>query len=550
MKKSIFTTIILLITIGLLCNNSFAYKTISADAALAMYLQNDELIVVDVREKKSEYCLGHIPCAINLPILSHVFEKEFKILPEESTILVVCRSGHRSGDASAILTRNGYKNVYSMGGGMQAWTGDTVVTCEEGNNCPRNYIYFPYIASGDGWETEIAIINTSSETPLSGILKGYNETGGQVGELKVVDLEPNGRYETKISETFSDPELIHYLIFTASTNKAYAYLKYYDFPNEIRRVAIPAPAAISQDEIFISHITMTDGWWTGLSLVNTNTKSKTLTFIFNNDPTEIKTLTLAAGAHQAINLADFLIGWKLDEIGSAVINNAQGIVGLEIFGNSKQLSGILLRDTTARTLHYPYITNDQDWWTGIVAFNAGTDAGTITIKPYADDGILLSTTNLKTFEINAKERFVKAVSELDLPANTGWLVIESTVSLTGFELFGTSDNLQLGGYNCVGIDGLSGVFPKLEKSGWSGIALVNTTLGKINVTLKAFQNDGKLVTTKILPLTGFEKIVAEPETIFDNELDSATYITYKATAPVAAFQLNGAGEMLDALPGR
>ena len=77
-----------------------------------------------------------------------------------------------------------------------------------------------------------------------------------------------------------------------------------------------------------------------------------------------------------------------------------------------------------------------------------------------------------------------------------------------------------------------------------------STSREISVTLKAYRNDGQLVATQYLPLTGFQKIVDEPKIIFDNELDSATYITYKATAPVAAFQLNGDGEMLDALPGR
>ncbi|HIE07989.1 MAG TPA: rhodanese-like domain-containing protein [Desulfarculaceae bacterium] len=517
-----------------------------------MYLQNDKLIVVDVREKKSEYCNGHIPCAINLPINTSVFGQEFMILPKDDPILVVCRSGSRSAKASKILTEHGYKNVYSMKGGMFAWTGERIATCEEGNDCQRNYLYFPHIASvasdDDDWETEIAIINTSAETSLSGIIKSYNEVGKQVGELKEIDLKPNGRYETKIGETFSDPELISYLIFTASSDQAYGYLKFYDSSNASYRVAIPAPATVNHDDIIISHIAVSDGWWTGISLVNTTNESRTLTFTFNNDPTKVKTLTLAAGAHQAKDLAKFLDGWQLDEIESAVISNAQGIIGLEIFGNSNQLSGVLLRDTTAQTLSYPHITSDQNWWTGIVAFNAGTSAGTLTIKPYAEDGSPLA--EMEPFEIGAKERFVRAVSQLDLPAETGWLAIESTVPISGFEPFGTSDNLQLAGYTCVGIDGMSGVFPKLDKSGWSGIALVNTSSGKISVTLNAYRNDGRLVAAKTLPLTGFQKIVDEPKIIFDNELDSAIYITYKATAPVAAFQLNGDGEMLDALPGR
>jgi rhodanese-related sulfurtransferase len=548
MKKIILLLALTFLAAGFLHENVYAYTTISSRAALEMYQTNENLIVVDVREKATEYCFGHIPCAINLPLRSGIFEKEFYLLPKESPIMIVCHSGSRSAEASRILSRNGYQEVYSVAGGMSMWSGDTIRTCDEGEGCTRNYLYFPHIASSRGWETEIAVINISSENSLSGILKAYDDTGKQVGELKVVELDANGRYEIKIGETFSDPELIGYLIFSASSDQIYGYLKFYDSPDASYRVAIPAPTLANHKDIIISHIAVSDGWWTGLNLLNTTIENKILVITFNNGLK--KRISLDANTHKALNLAEFIDDEQLIEINSAIISNAAGIVGLEIFGNGKQLSGILLQDKTVETLYYPHIASDEIWWTGIIAFNADTKSGTLTIKPYADDGTLLPTEDMESIKIGAKERFVKAVSELDLPANTGWLAIESTVSLTGFELFGTSDNLQLGGYTCVGIDGLSGVFPKLEKYGWSGIALVNTTSGKINVTLKAYQNSGQLVATRILPLSGFEKIVAEPETIFDNELDSATYITYKATAPVAAFQLNGAGEMLDALPGR
>ncbi len=518
-----------------------------------MISEDDNVVVVDVRGN-IDYCYtGHIPCALNLDWNSGQFEREYQQLPLNVAIINICEHGNRGRYASDFLDQHGYNKVYNVSGGMSVWPYEKV-TCKNENpdDCikQKNQLYFPHIASDNGWKTEIAIINTSSKTSLSGTLKGYNNAGKQVDELKIIDLKARSRYEIKISDIFPDPELISYLIFTYDSDQACGYLKFYDSSNASYRVAIPAPDTVNHDDIIISHIAVSDGWWTSLNLVNTTAESRTLTFTFNNDPTKVKTLTLAAGAHQAKDLAKFLDGWQLDDIESAVISNAEGIVGLELFGNGKQLSGILLRDKTAETLYYPHIASDKTWWTGVIAFNAGTSSGILTIKPYAEDGSPLSTAEMETFDIGAQERFVRAVSQLNLPAETAWLAIESTVPISGFELFGTSDNLQLAGYTCVGIDGMSGVFPKLDKSGWSGIALVNTTSGKISVTLRAYSDDGKEVDKKTLPLTGFQKIVDEPKDIFDNELDSATYITYKATAPVAAFQLNGDGEMLDALPGR
>ena len=551
MKKIILILSLTLMITGLSFQSGQAYESISAEEAHTMISEDNTVVVVDVRGN-IDYCYGgHIPCALNLDWNSGQFEREYQQLPLNAPIINICAHGNRGRYASAFLDRHGYSQVYNVSGGMSVWPYEKI-TCKNENpdDCIKQgdkyHLYFPHIASGDGWETEVAIINTSAETGLDGTLNAYDNTGKPVGEPRIVDLSKAGRMEIIIGETFSDPNLISHLIFTADSDQTYGYLKFYGSPDDSYRVAIPAPATVNHDNIIVSHIAVTKGWWTGLNLLNTTAKDKTLTITFNNNLK--KDLTLKAGAQKALNLAEFVGKEQLEEINSAVISNADGIVGLEIFGNGKQLSGILLRDTTATTLYYPHIACDKLWWTGVIAFNTSTSRGTMTIKPYRKDGTPLTQTDDIT--IKPRERFVKAISELDLPDETHWLAIDSTVPLTGFELFGTTDSLQLGGYTCVGIDGESGVFPKLNKSGWSGIAFVNTTSNPITITLTAYSNDGTKVDRKRLPLNAFQKIVDQPETIFDNELDSATYITYKASAPVAAFQLNGDGEMLDALPGR
>ncbi len=563
MKKITLILLTLFVSLGLFFSNSFAYTTINPDTALEMYTNNDDLIVVDVREKELEYCFGHIPCAINLPWNSGVFEQEYNILPKDKPIMVLCRSGYRSGLAAAMLGQNGYTDIYSVAGGMSMWTGPQT-TCKDFEDCEQNLIYFPHIASGEGWETDIAIINISSETSLSGIIKAYNATGEQVGDLHPVDLPPAGRTEMRIGTTFSNPELIRYLIFTASCDQVYAYLKFYNTPDQSYRVAIPAPKTINKKDIIVSHIAMSGGWWTGLNLLNTTNENRTLTLTFNTGKSKL--LTIAAGAHLAVSFADLLEGWQLDKINSAIISNAEGIIGLEIFGNGKQLSGILLRDKTSKNLYYPHIADDQFWWTGLVAYNPGNSTGQLTIKPYAADGTLLSPPDPATptrmvylsppaaatpIEIGAKERYIGATSELDLPEGTKWMAIESSVPVSGFELFGTTNNLKLAGYTSVGIDSATGVFPKYEHhNDWTGIALINTTSDSISITLTAYTDNGDKVDSKTLPLSGFEQIVKDPQVIFDNSIDTATYIAYKATAPVVAFQINSEGDMLDALPGR
>ncbi len=553
MKKLILILALTCICTGLFFQPGHAYEVISAENALSMISKNNTVIVVDVRSN-IDYCyMGHIPCALNLDWNSGEFEREYQQLPPNVPILNICEHGVRGARASRFLDQHGYSQVYNISGGMSAWPYEKI-TCKNENpddcNKQNKQFFFPHIASGNGWETGIAIINTSAETSLSGSIRAYNETGEPVGSLHSVDLPPAGRIEMKVGTTFTTPELIRYLIFTASSDQIYAYLKFYDDQDQRYRVAIPAPKTINHEDIIISHITITGGWWTGLSLVNTTAENKTLTFTFNTKKSI--DLSLPAKAHKAIYLADFLKGRQLDEINSAIISNAEGVIGLEIFGNGKQLSGILLRDTTTKNLYYPHIADDQFWWTGLVAYNPGDSAGQLIIKPYAADGTLLSPPAAATpIEIGAKDRYIGITSELDLPEGTKWMAIESSVPISGFELFGTTNNLQLAGYTSVGIDGDTGIFPKYEhRNDWTGVALINTTSEDISVTLTAYTDAGIVVDEKNLQLNGFEQIVKDPIKIFDNSIDTATYIAYKATASVVAFQINSEGEMLDALPGR
>ncbi len=88
---------------------------------------NERLIVVDVREYQNEYCdVGHIPGAVNYPWNSGVLEQRYTELPAHGEILVVCRSGGRSHQASTFLDSKGFLHIFDMQGGMNAWQWETV----------------------------------------------------------------------------------------------------------------------------------------------------------------------------------------------------------------------------------------------------------------------------------------------------------------------------------------------------------------------------------------------------------------------------------------
>ena len=96
----------------------------------------------------------------------------------------------------------------------------------------------------------------------------------------------------------------------------------------------------------------------------------------------------------------------------------------------------------------------------------------------------------------------------------------------------------------------AGIFPKIEKSGWTGIAFVNTEASAASVTLTAYNDNGTVVATQTLTVGGYAKVVNYPETIFTQNIGAATYIAYSSDKNVVGFQLNGStdGTMLDGLP--
>jgi hypothetical protein len=409
-------------------------------------------------------------------------------------------------------------------------------------------LYFPHVATSIPWQTEIAIINTSPDQTVTGTLRGLSDEG-QLVETKNVTLSARGRRQINVADEFTNHINIGYIIFDTDSDAVQGYTKFYR--EGYYRAAIPAVKEVNTSDIYISHIASTADWWTGVSLVNTTSATKDLTITFNTG--QSVPYTLKANEHKAFDIASLFNNQPQPGIQSAVITNASGVIGLELFGNnggSNHLDGILLTDNTASTIYYPHVASDNIWWTGIVAYNPSESACTITITPYNDQGTPLSPKTPPP--IAGKGKYVGAVADLGLPAQTAWFKIDSTNPLSGFELFGTIDGNQLAAYaGGGGSSAKSGVFAKIEKNGgWTGIAFVNTEDSAASVTLTAYNDNGTTVATQVLPVGGHAKVVNRAEAIFSQDISGATYIAYSSDRTVVGFQLNGTsdGMMLDGLP--
>ncbi len=74
--------------------------------------------ILDVRSY-TEYNISHIPESVN--IHAGQLEKNLERISEQDNLVVYCASGDRSAIAASFLLNNGYKNVFNLSGGINAW---------------------------------------------------------------------------------------------------------------------------------------------------------------------------------------------------------------------------------------------------------------------------------------------------------------------------------------------------------------------------------------------------------------------------------------------
>ena len=124
MKKYIMILVLIIMIFGLTgCEEKgMRYTQISMEEAVAMMAKEENYIILDVRTAE-EFAEKHISNAINIPNET-IGNEEIEELPDKNQlILVYCRSGNRSKQASEKLVALGYTNIYEFGG-INDWTGE------------------------------------------------------------------------------------------------------------------------------------------------------------------------------------------------------------------------------------------------------------------------------------------------------------------------------------------------------------------------------------------------------------------------------------------
>ena len=119
MSKQIYALLLALVLLLTACAQAASYEQITQEEAKQIMDTTNGYILLDTRTQE-EYDQSHIPGALLIPHTEIAQRAEEALPDKDQVILVYCRSGNRSKQASEVLVELGYTNVKEFGG-INTW---------------------------------------------------------------------------------------------------------------------------------------------------------------------------------------------------------------------------------------------------------------------------------------------------------------------------------------------------------------------------------------------------------------------------------------------
>ena len=95
-------------------------ENISMKEAIEILKTNQNTILLDVRSNQ-EYQEGHLQGSINIPLYDIPSKASLKLKNKEAVIITYCSAGIRSEKALKLLRKLGYRNLYTIEGGIDIY---------------------------------------------------------------------------------------------------------------------------------------------------------------------------------------------------------------------------------------------------------------------------------------------------------------------------------------------------------------------------------------------------------------------------------------------
>ena len=119
MRKQTIALLLALVLLLTACAQAVSYEQITQEEAKQIMDTTEGYILLDTRTRE-EYDQSHIPGALLIPHTEIAQRAEEALPDKDQVILVYCRSGNRSKQASEVLAELGYTHVKEFGG-IHTW---------------------------------------------------------------------------------------------------------------------------------------------------------------------------------------------------------------------------------------------------------------------------------------------------------------------------------------------------------------------------------------------------------------------------------------------
>ena len=119
-KAYILATLIMVLTTGGFAQEGRVAQSLKPEEFKAKLETVADAVLLDVRTQQ-EVDAGVIPNAKHIDFNGSEFPRVIGELDREKTYFVYCASGGRSGQAAALMADMGFKKVYNLEGGLNAW---------------------------------------------------------------------------------------------------------------------------------------------------------------------------------------------------------------------------------------------------------------------------------------------------------------------------------------------------------------------------------------------------------------------------------------------
>ena len=442
-------------------------------------------------------------------------------------------------------------------------------------------IFFPMVLqdSDSGFETHVCLLNNSAVEPLVGDLLAYSSSGEFIASMEQIVISELGRREYNLGEAFPQyRDEIAYLSFVSGFNTAVGYC---NISEEGKGVAASYPAVMqpgSKRELYLPFLAFSGGWETRVAIVNVSDIPNKALITFNNGATG--TLDLRAHGQTILNLAgDFTVNFnnetkflnettplptavKIEFEEDASVGTAEvGMVGAALYNNGAMMGAVSLKSEASTLMTCPHLAMADGWWSSIALFNPNSevpedDDCQLEFTPYDADGVKLNV--LAPIPFGNQQTIIKNVIDL-VPSGSSWSDIVSDCTMFGIEFFGTGDGKQLATVGLSNDKALTGVFPQIyidRVSRWSAIVILNPGAEKVEVALKAYDDNGHLEGEDRHEIMPFDRLIGGASQLFKTDISQATSIRFQADHEVIGLLLNGRSYesedndlfQLDALP--